>query len=54
MHVGAAEVVITPPLGVELAGYGPRRERRSTAIDRQLTAHSGARTGRTSVSWLEP
>ena len=40
MHVGAAEVVITPPLGVELAGYGPRRERRSTAIDRQLTAQA--------------
>jgi neutral ceramidase len=40
MHVGAAEVVITPPLGVELVGYGPRRELRSEAIDRQLTAQA--------------
>lgn len=40
MHVGAAEVVITPPLGVELVGYGPRRELRSTAIHRQLTAQA--------------
>lgn len=40
LKVGAAEVVITPPIGVELGGYGPGLERRSTAVHRQLTAQA--------------
>jgi neutral ceramidase len=40
LEVGAAEVVITPPLGVESVGYGPNRELRSAAIHRQLTAQA--------------
>ncbi len=33
---GAAEVCITPPIGVELAGYGPRLQRYSTDIHDHL------------------
>ena len=40
MLVGAAEVVITPPLGVEISGYGPRRRLRSTEVHRQLSAQA--------------
>lgn len=40
MQVGASEVVITPPLGVELAGYGPDLSRRSNEIGDQLYAQA--------------
>lgn len=36
IKAGAAEVCITPPIGVELAGYGPHLERYSTGIHDQL------------------
>jgi neutral ceramidase len=36
LRAGAAEVCITPPIGVELAGYGPRLERYSTDIHDHL------------------
>lgn len=40
LQAGATEVCITPPLGVELAGYGPSRERRSTDIHDHLMAQA--------------
>ena len=36
LKAGAAEVCITPPIGVELAGYGPNLQRYSTAIHDHL------------------
>ncbi len=40
LKAGATEVCITPPLGVELAGYGPRLHRRSTDIHDHLMAQA--------------
>ena len=36
MRAGAMEVCITPPIGVELAGYGPNLRRYATDIHDQL------------------
>ncbi len=38
MQAGVCEVCITPPIGVELAGYGPRIDRYSTDIHDPLMA----------------
>ncbi|MGH2461648.1 MAG: neutral/alkaline non-lysosomal ceramidase N-terminal domain-containing protein, partial [Chloroflexota bacterium] len=38
-RAGAAEVVITPPIGVELEGYGARKDG-STAVHDELYAHA--------------
>ncbi len=40
LHFGTGRTVITPPLGVELCGYGPYIERRATEIHQDL--HSTA------------
>ncbi len=39
-QAGAVEVIITPPVGVELAGYGPRLKRYSTDIHDHLTGQA--------------
>ncbi|MCZ7543920.1 MAG: hypothetical protein M5R40_10460 [Anaerolineae bacterium] len=49
LKAGATEVCITPPIGVELAGYGPRLNRCATDVHDHLTAQAlvlddGART----------
>lgn len=36
LHFGTGRTVITPPVGVELCGYGPYIERRSTAVHQEL------------------
>ena len=36
MKVGIGKIGITPPIGVELAGYGPFRERKSTGVHDNL------------------
>ena len=36
LHSGTGRKVITPPVGVELCGYGPYMERRSTAVHQDL------------------
>ena len=36
LHFGTGRTVITPPVGVELCGYGPYIERRSTAVHQDL------------------
>lgn len=36
LHFGTGRSVITPPVGVELCGYGPYIERRSTAVHQEL------------------
>jgi hypothetical protein len=38
LYAGAAQVCITPPIGVELAGYGPFRQRRCTSVHDDLYA----------------
>ena len=38
LHFGTGRTVITPPTGVELCGYGPYIERRSTAVHQDLHA----------------
>ena len=38
LYAGAAQVCITPPIGVELAGYGPFLRRRSRAVHDDLYA----------------
>ena len=38
LHFGTGRAVITPPIGVELCGYGPYIERRSTEIHQDLHA----------------
>ncbi len=40
LKAGATEVCITPPIGVELAGYGPRLRRYSTDIHDHLMAQA--------------
>ena len=40
LKAAAVDVCITPPIGVELAGYGPNRERYSTDIHDHLTGQA--------------
>lgn len=40
LHFGTGRTIITPPVGVELCGYGPYLERRATAVHQDL--HSTA------------
>ncbi|MFO7323099.1 MAG: hypothetical protein DIU68_015335 [Chloroflexota bacterium] len=40
LQAGVSEVCITPPVGVELAGYGPRLKRYSTDVHDQLAAQA--------------
>lgn len=40
LKAAAVDVCITPPIGVELAGYGPNRERYSTDIHDHLSAQA--------------
>ena len=40
LTAAVASVVVTPPVGVELCGYGHYRERRSTGVRDDLRARA--------------
>ena len=53
LHFGTGRTVITPPTGVELCGYGPYIERRSTAVHQDLYTTALALSDRNRIYvWL--